>query len=898
MRLISVTVEDFRTLRGTTTVAFGEGLNVVHAPNETGKSTLFEAIQTVLTLKAKATGAPLARITSEPGGGTPAVTLNFEHADHHCTLHKRFAKASGSTTLELRSAAGTATLNNLEAEARLRELLQVDEPGRGAPKPEQLGIWPLLWSKQTATDLSPTAGMSPAARGTLSQKLSALTGTVLAGQGGDALVDAAAAEHKRYFTNTGNPAAGGPLKQAVDAAAEAEAEATKLDQAEARHAETTRQYAGLAVEVARIEAARPGLTDEARRTADAAREAEAAHQKVEFALQQLKITAQQKKIADDRVVERTAARRRLQTLEAEAEAATKAAADATRIADKHRAGGAALNAADTRATADLTEHATRLRAANQHLNHLRRQAEAQRLTTALTQAERFDTLRREARRAADAQPLNPRVVSQLEALTRQADDTALELRAAAATVHIEPLAGPVTLNIDETADTVDATRQIPATAPLRIELPNQLRITVTPGGDEIADRREAAAEAERALATALAEADVTDARTAAQRVAAAGRYAAEAKEHAARVAAHAPDGIDALRNRLANLDVTPETAADATDEPRAQAHLEALQAGEPALREAEQTARLRLKTHRDTAQELEQRRGLTDAHAQRAAGDRDAHARSLDTAVGETGPDAELAAAAQAAAAEHDDAEAAARSARQTAEAAPIDLARDTAARAKRTLESLDVEAARVREKQIRLEAELQRSDLLGLDDRAAAARVAHDRAQQTLVAETRRAHAARTLATTLTAARETARAAHVAPLREEALQLLRLIFPHAEPDFDESFDLIRITRPAATVGAPARSHPFNDLSAGAQEQVGLVLRLALAKVLAGDDTLPLLLDDALVATDDTRFDLTARVLDRCAPPLQIILATCDWPRHRVLGLPPENVIDLAALRA
>ncbi len=92
----------------------------------------------------------------------------------------------------------------------------------------------------------------------------------------------------------------------------------------------------------------------------------------------------------------------------------------------------------------------------------------------------------------------------------------------------------------------------------------------------------------------------------------------------------------------------------------------------------------------------------------------------------------------------------------------------------------------------------------------------------------------------------------------------------------------------------------------GGREQLGVLVRLAMARVLAGDavdgdpsaGVLPLLLDDPLTHTDGDRFEAMAAVLSLAAPPLQVLIATCHWARHRTLGVASEQVFDLNALKS
>jgi uncharacterized protein YhaN len=72
---------------------------------------------------------------------------------------------------------------------------------------------------------------------------------------------------------------------------------------------------------------------------------------------------------------------------------------------------------------------------------------------------------------------------------------------------------------------------------------------------------------------------------------------------------------------------------------------------------------------------------------------------------------------------------------------------------------------------------------------------------------------------------------------------------------------------------------------------------MAMAIVLAGDESLVVMLDDALVSTDDERYQRMGAVLASCSQRLQIILATCHWARYRQLGIPQDQVLDLVAVR-
>ena len=78
--------------------------------------------------------------------------------------------------------------------------------------------------------------------------------------------------------------------------------------------------------------------------------------------------------------------------------------------------------------------------------------------------------------------------------------------------------------------------------------------------------------------------------------------------------------------------------------------------------------------------------------------------------------------------------------------------------------------------------------------------------------------------------------------------------------------------------------------SQGAQEQMYLALRLAIAELLLLPDT-PLVLDDALASFDDTRVKSTLEFLRQQAKSRQILLFTCQSREARLLSPPAQSSV-------
>lgn len=76
------------------------------------------------------------------------------------------------------------------------------------------------------------------------------------------------------------------------------------------------------------------------------------------------------------------------------------------------------------------------------------------------------------------------------------------------------------------------------------------------------------------------------------------------------------------------------------------------------------------------------------------------------------------------------------------------------------------------------------------------------------------------------------------------------------------------------------RTVPYDSLSGGAKEQLGIVARLAGAALVAKEDSVPVVIDDALGFTDAGRLTRMAEVFDAVAGDGQVIILTCSPQRY------------------
>ncbi len=227
-----------------------DGVNVLAAPNEFGKTTLVEGLRAALFFKATSKHREVAALVPDPGGGQPEIEVDLDHDGDGYRLYKRFA-AGGRARVSER--ASDRTVASGEAvQDWLRDVLGSDRRDAGPPG--------LLWVGQ-GHSLDPPAGGDA----TLADLLEREVGDVVGGERLRAVLDRAHGERERLVTaRTGRPRAGGDLDLArtrrgeLDTSiADLEAKAAASERSRTRLAEIDARLAGLddPAEATRLQAA-------------------------------------------------------------------------------------------------------------------------------------------------------------------------------------------------------------------------------------------------------------------------------------------------------------------------------------------------------------------------------------------------------------------------------------------------------------------------------------------------------------------------------------------------------------------------------------------------------------------------------------------------------------------
>lgn len=248
MRLLRLEVQNFRGVRSAA-LDFGPGLNVLHGPNELGKSTLVEAIRAALLVPKSKIAEGFLRWD----GATPTqVTLTFEAGSKVWRVRKKFDHAfnavleqAGSPSDRFREVA-----NGRAVDDKLRELLRwgIASPGgKGAPaKPTSYLVVALLGRQgevQEILDASLVKDQNETGKVSITDALGALGTDPRVME----VVERLSSRVETIFTPTGRLKQTGPIAELKEKVSAAEAALARLGEDDARSK-------SIGVEVVRLQA--------------------------------------------------------------------------------------------------------------------------------------------------------------------------------------------------------------------------------------------------------------------------------------------------------------------------------------------------------------------------------------------------------------------------------------------------------------------------------------------------------------------------------------------------------------------------------------------------------------------------------------------------------------------
>ncbi|ARP89107.1 hypothetical protein CAL14_01340 [Bordetella genomosp. 9] len=881
MKLTHLRIEQFRQFRQPLEIAdLHDGINLFTGPNEAGKSTVVAAIRAAFFERFRSNAAEDFRPWDDPSA-SPSVSIAFEHNGQRYELMKRFL---GRKRCELRI--GTRVLDGTEAEDALAAFMGFQHPGKGASKAEHWGIPGLLWIQQgSGHDIHDAVAH---ASGHLRTALEASVGEIASSQGDDLIAQVQRERDALLTASTGKPR--GAYAAVLEKADALQAELAALDTEIAEYRNKVDTLAQLRGDHTRDAAEQPWAAFRAQEkaAADRLREVQALQDAVAMERAQ---AARWETLAE-------LAANRLEAFAAEDRAVVARDADVARAAAAHAAAVQLVEPWLTKLSQAEAAHAQ----ARERLERSRRAETRQRLD------EEYKALEAAAQTAAQAlahaEAEQARLMAhQQQAAGCQIDEKTLqrlrqaqvalrelELRRAGVATRLRySLRAGGRIGIQDQVLEGEGERLL--IEPVTLTLPELGEIEIVPGGADAAALRREQEQWTARRDDLLARLGVAAAADAEDRYQSYLSHAAEARHAEATLKGLAPRGVDSLRAELAairtrlaelqrGLAALPKNddAPGSLDVPAAEA---ALEQAERAVRDASEglhAAQLAEGHARVTLEAAERERDAARAIVEKP--ERSERRAAVESDV------AQATAQRQAAMAR---AEALAR---QVAQSRPDILAQDIE-RLRRSAEQHEKRHAERRDAIFRLEAELQAAGAHGLDERRA--ELARDLAQAQRQASelTRRARALDHLLGLLRQARDSLMRRLQAPLRRALQHYVELLFAGAQVEIEEDL------KPGALIRLGDRgpeTAPFETLSFGAREQLALIARLAYADLLreSGRPTL-IILDDALVHSDEARLAQMKRVLFDAGTRHQILLFTCHPSQWRDLGAAPRRLGGIVA---
>jgi hypothetical protein len=851
------------------------GVVVVSGANEIGKSSMIEALDLLFAAKDRSTKKEVKQVKPTHADVGAEISAEISTGPYRFVYRKRFHKRAETELTVL---------------APQREQLTGDEAHERALAMLEQTVDMDLWQAQRVWQSASTAAVDLSGSDALARALDTAAGEAASISGAEPLlVDRIDQDYGRYFTATGRPT--GEWAAAIKRLQLAEAEVARCAEAVGEVDEAVRRHAALTDQLAELTGRKAALADELAAAREAAQAVAALRRQVDEAdviakaaqatrAASLAAVTERRRVRADIDERRTA----IAELEAAVATAVEEEAAAREVHDE------AEEAAE-RARAAVEEHHARVDAARAVAQRLSDRDEADRLAARLA---RIDAASRELA-AVEAELTGIQVTDGsmrvVEAAALAVERAAGQAELASARIELDAVADVEVRVGDELVRVAaGAGWSVNATSPTEITVPGLLTARVVPGAPAVQTQArldEATAELAAALHAAGAV-DVATARGLHER-----RRELTQSRATLRATVEALTGDDteaAFRTRLAELRAGQPDAEGLFDLD-SPADAAAARSALDAAVAAHQRAIADCETHRKVAvaasvklgervnrlgvvrEKLAAAQTELGSATERLAAARAVHADdALSTTAEADGEAAERAAAR------------AARLRDELARCAPdaVTAALDEVTRRGRALQTRHEDTTEALRE---VTAALKVYGTEGRQGQLDCAHTEHEHAESDYLRVHRRARAVELLRSVMSRHRAATRERYVEPFRREVERLGRLVFGDSfEVEIDSDLRIHNRTLAGRTV-------PYESLSGGAKEQLGIVARLAGAALVDKEDSVPVVIDDALGFTDPDRLTKMGTVFDVIGGDGQVIVLTCSPQRYA--SVPDAHHIEL-----
>lgn len=875
MILHRLRLKDFRGVEDREIALPERGVVVVHGPNEIGKSSMLEALDLLLSYRDRSNHRDVKQVKPAHADVGAEVEAEISTGPYRFVYRKRFHKKHRT---------------ELEIVEPKREHLTGDEAHERVLTMLAQTVDTKLWDAQRVLQSASTDAVTLSGCDALSRALDAACGEVDQADGGGAeagslLVDRIEAEYLKFFTTTGRPTK--ELKGAIDRLDAAEAEALRCRDLVAEVDDRVRRHEELTALLREFDAALGPATERL----VAAQQAETVVAALAEQLAQARLvataaaaTSANATLADGQrqqlVADAERRRGRLADLHSQVADALAQEVEARRVAES------AVAAAQASAKA-LAAAQERLEVARGVAEACAARAEADRLAARLTRISEANEKLGEVTETLAGIALTDQVLADIEKAATVVDKMEAALQAEAGTVEFTAPAD-LSITVDGVPQTLTAGQlwsQRASTA-VMVDVPGVLSVRIDPGATAVQLRSDLLV-AQQVLADALARGGAADLAGARELDRERRALIAVAGQLTTTVEVLCDgDDVERLRARLAELQAAVGSSDFGIEAELADAELAAAKAG---LDAAGVDAHALQKLAADAASILAAKGTQTTVLRDRldtAEDEHEAVCQQLATLRSALCDEVLASQAAEAARAQRS-ADAVVVALAERFDAASPAAVRAELAAAVEEVGTLRTDRAAVETELHDVTVELGVMGSEGRQGRLDDAEAALDSARTEHARFDDRARAARLLRETVIRHRDNARQRYVRPYRVELERLGRIVFgPSFEVDVDTELTIRARTLDGRTV-------PFDSLSGGAKEQLGILARLAGAGLVADHDTVPVVIDDALGFSDPDRLDKMGAVFDAVGGRGQVIVLTCQPDRYR--GITCAEVIELSA---
>lgn len=865
MRIKKVYAHNFRKfLQPVCVDDIASGVCVIAGDNEEGKSTIVQAIRSAFHMKHSTQSTQ--HIQPYNSSALPEVAVEFDLNGMSYYLRKTFGKKG---TAELRT--HNSVFTGSEAEEKLQELCNV------SPEKKESSIWNVLWIEQGTTFCDMRLG--DGGKRTLQSALEKELGSIVGGDEGQTLFKSIQELYLKWFTATGRDSKNSDHKQAEERLAEIDLQLqrasvqfeelqsmlTELDRARAKIRQyDERRTLDLAKQQLDALHKRKAEVDKQRQEFKQAEQIErtemAQHQNAAMAWKQRSALSQECESIANRI-------KSIEKQSAESAAVHKESSERLHQYQQTRA---ALDAAYEEAlaqyeTAERTEQLRQLKLqiANLQLAH-------ERAAHAEQECKRI-------KKEGQAIKIDRPTIGRLRQTERQLLQAEAQLEVVATKLELLPIKG--------TKETLVITERT------EVPLAGWGDLIVTPGGGDTERLRGNREKLRESFSALLAQVGVTSVQEADELEHKRTQLGLEYQSFARDLQQYAPAGLPALADQVAALNSQHEEllqkagdiAADAIDL--------------AAARTKRDESRLKLNQTKAAAEKCEQEfrdadRLLQSLGVQLKSAQEDlervqsklASERSAqpDDKLFQSSNEAEL--RLQAASKRRRELEDALK------ELNPESTERDIES-AQKNIQNLSDEIQQLREAQSRLEGSLQTLGRTGITEEVAKLKGKKEQAEKQFSRASLKARAIKLLYETLVESEKNSKQQLAEPLMRRLEPYISELFSNSTFSFDNgSFSVVQLERGSA--------EPFQNLSLGTREQISVLTRLAFAEVLS-ESGYPavVILDDALVYSDETRFERMQEVLKRASEKFQIIVMTCRERDYANMGVPLIKLAECVGKR-